>query len=250
MSGVSHTHESATEASRDWYFSPRVRRPSAALAYRRVVGYGLRNQTDGFHHLITRGNNRRPIFRDDDDRTVFLHMLGLTARKHEWSIHAFALMSNHYHLVLRVGSRGLARGVCRLNSGYARWFNAEDDRVNHLFGRRYWNDRIEDERQYFAVVRYVVRNPLRAGIPLPLERQRWTSYPETLGRPVAHPVLARHEVLRHFGEDDLRALTAFERLCVPVDGPGYEPTARPDRPRRSGPRLVATCPVSATGLKP
>jgi REP element-mobilizing transposase RayT len=90
-----------------------------------------------------------------------------TVASWDWAIHAFALMTNHYHLVVRVGACGLARGVCRLNSGYATWFDAQQERVNHLFGRRYWNDRLEDERHYFAAVRYVVRNPLRAGIPVP-----------------------------------------------------------------------------------
>jgi REP-associated tyrosine transposase len=213
------------------------------------MGYGPRDEAPGFHHVISRGNNRRPIFRGDDDRVVFLQMLRLTARKQQWAIHAFALMTNHYHLVVRVDAAGLARGICRLNSGYAAWFNGQEGRLNHLFGRRYWNDRLEDERRYFAAVRYVVRNPLRAGIPLPLERQPWTSYPETLGSPVARPVLARRELLRHLGENDLRALTYFRRLCTADDGPAYVPLARPDRPRLREPRLGATGPVSATASR-
>jgi REP element-mobilizing transposase RayT len=211
------------------------------------MGYGLRDEAAGFHHVISRGNNRRRIFRGEDDRTVFLHLLHRAARKQGWAIHAFALMTNHYHLVLRVGDEGLARGICRLNSGYATWFNGTEERVNHLFGRRYWNDRLEDEHHYSAAVRYVIRNPLRAGIPVPLERQTWTSYPETLGRRVARPVLARGELLRHFGDDDLGALLSFQKLCEPETGPVYVPRARPDRPRLVATGLRGPRPVSATG---
>jgi REP element-mobilizing transposase RayT len=214
------------------------------------MGYGPRDEAAGFHHVIARGNNRRLIFRGEDDRVVFLHMLRLVARKQDWAIHAFALMTNHYHLVVRVGACGLARGICRLNSGYAAWFNAQEERVNHLFGRRYWNDRLEDEQRYFAAVRYVVRNPLRAGIPVPFERQSWTSYPETLGRTVACPVLARSELLRHFGEDDLRALAYYRSLCTAQDGPAYVPVARPDRTGLAATRLQEPWPVSATDSKP
>ena len=71
--------------------------------------------------------------------------------------------------------------MCELNTGYARTFNANHGRVNHLFGKRYWNRRITTDASLWNVVRYIVQNPRRAGGKGSLEGFRWTSYAATIG---------------------------------------------------------------------
>lgn len=173
----------------------------------------LRDQYPGFHHIVTRGNNKRVVFRDQQDRATFLTMLAKVADKHGWRVLAYALMVNHYHLVIEVGDAGMAAGMCQLNTRYARQFNAEAGRINHLFGRRYWNDRLEDDRRFQAAVRYVVQNPRRAGIPGPLSSHTWTSYTATIGAARSPAGVDRERLLTLFGPTRDWALERFVALC-------------------------------------
>lgn len=177
------------------------------------VTYALRNQEPGYHHVGMRGNNRQRIYLNDRDRELFLLMLDLKAARFGWRILAYALMRNHYHLVLAVEGEGLARGMCELNTGYAVTFNAEYGRENHLFGRRYWNDAAASEEHLRGVIRYVLQNPRRAGARGPLESHRWTSYRASIGLDFGLRRFARDELLALFGADPAAATRAFVDFC-------------------------------------
>ena len=173
----------------------------------------LRDESPGYHHVVARGNNKRQIFLDDRDHVVFLMMLERIAAKYGWRILAYCLMDNHYHLVVWVGEQGLSDGMCDLNGGYARTFNAEHGRINHLFGRRFWSDRIKTDASMLNRIRYVVQNPRRAGENGPLEASAWTSYAATIGLALSHIALAREEALGFFGRTPERAVEEFRMFC-------------------------------------
>jgi hypothetical protein len=160
-----------------------------------------------------RGNNKQRIYLRDEDRDLFLLMLDYKAAKFDWHVLAYALMRNHYHLVLRTGDSGLARGMCELNTGYAITFNAQYGRSNHLFGRRYWSDPSTSSEHLQNVMRYVLQNPRRAGAPGPLHAHRWTSYRATIGLEFGLSRFARDEVLALFGPDPASAVAAFSEFC-------------------------------------
>src|SRR5438105_1945277 len=102
--------------------------------------YKLRDQRPGYHHVVTRGNNKQTIYLSDFDRKCFLVILDWVARRYDWDVLTYCLMRNHYHLLVRVRDAGLADGMCELNSIYALFFNGQHGRINHLFGRRYWSE--------------------------------------------------------------------------------------------------------------
>ena len=156
---------------------------------------------------------------NDADRHEFIRILVDVCRKHGWTIYAYCLMRNHYHLVLRVGDRGLARGMCELNTAYALAFNTRHGRINHLFGKRYWNEHIADERRLLNAVRYVVQNPRRAGRAGTLESYRWSSYAATIGLALSFAQLATGEVLELFAPRIERAVVQFAEFCD-ADGQG------------------------------
>ena len=79
----------------------------------------LRDESPGYHHVVTRGNNKRSIYLDDHDREFFCWTVIRIAKKYGWTVLAYCLMDNHYHLLISVGEKGLAGGMCELNSGYA-----------------------------------------------------------------------------------------------------------------------------------
>ncbi len=163
--------------------------------------------------MVTRGNNKRSIYLDDQDREFFCWAVTRIAKKYGWTVLAYCLMDNHYHLLISVGEKGLAGGMCELNSGYASTFNARHGRVNHLFGKRYWNRRIKTDASLWNVVRYIVQNPRAAGAAKTLEGYRWTSYAATIGLALADITLARDEVLRFFGRVEVRAIETFRWFC-------------------------------------
>ena len=145
------------------------------------MGYPRREEVEGaYYHVGTRGNNQRDIYSDDSSRLLFCLMLQLRAREHQWSIQAYCLMNNHYHLVLRLGSGGLSRGMQALNGGYAQTFNAREARRDHLFGRRFWSRELHGPDDVLATCAYVDRNPSRSFDVAP-EDWPWSSYRAAAG---------------------------------------------------------------------
>ncbi|HUK99042.1 MAG TPA: transposase [Gaiellaceae bacterium] len=179
--------------------------------------YKPRDNQPGFHHVVTRGNNKQRIFLNNRDRREFIRILTHVANRHGWTIYAYCLMRNHYHLVLNIDDRGLSRGMCELNSSYALAFNGTHRRINHLFGKRYWSEHLPDDRRLLNVVRYVVQNPRRAGRAGSLESYAWSSYAATIGVALSFAQLATGELLALFADRRERAVARFVEFC---DGGG------------------------------
>jgi putative transposase len=178
------------------------------------VSYQLRDERPGFHHVVTRGNNKRRIYEDDRDRWFFCITVDRLAKKYGWTILAYALMDNHYHLVICVGDRGLSDGMCELNTGYARAYNARHGRINHLFGKRFWSRRIKTDASVLNTVRYVVQNPRRAGGAKPLHAYVWTSYAATIGLAFARIKVDHDALLALFGPTPQLAMDEFRVFCA------------------------------------
>ena len=130
-------------------------------------------------------------------------------------------MTNHYHLVMRIDERGMSRGLCELNSQYALLFNQMHQRVNHLFGKRYWSERIESDERFRRACRYVVRNPVEAGLVDSPGDYVWSSYQATVGIALGHVRVAVDELLAMFGPDRASAIERFRELCETPDPPGH-----------------------------
>jgi REP element-mobilizing transposase RayT len=185
------------------------------------MAYVHRDERAGFHHVVTRGNNKRRIYRDDVDRWFFCTTVERIAKKYGWTILAYCLMDNHYHLVLTVGEQGLARGMCELNTACALNYNARHGRVNHLFGKRYWNRFLKTHATVVNALRYVVQNPRRAGGTRPLEGYVWASYAATIGVAYARIALDRDQVLQFFGTRAERALEEYRAYCAATPFGGH-----------------------------
>jgi REP element-mobilizing transposase RayT len=182
--------------------------------YRRTVGRKHRDEAPGIHHVVTRGNNKQVIYADDYDRTLFCLTVERIARRHQWRVLAYALMRNHYHLLLSIGDRGLQGGMHELNLTHAIQFNVRHSRVDHLFGKRYWNRRSTTDASVRNAARHIVLNPLRAGSPHPLEAEPWTSYAATLGIAFPRIPLAVDELLPFFGTNPVDAGETFRDFCL------------------------------------
>jgi REP element-mobilizing transposase RayT len=159
----------------------------------------LRIQFPGaLYHVTSRGNARQPVYRDDRDRRSFLGLLGEAVERFGWQCHAYCLMENHYHLVIQTPEPNLSRGMRHLNGVYSQRFNHRHERVGHLFQGRFHAVLVEREAHLFELARYVVLNPVRAGlVPDPTDYP-WSSLRATLGLTRAPSWLQVEPLLRHF----------------------------------------------------
>jgi putative transposase len=136
---------------------------------------------------MSRGNGKMAIYCDDIDRCRFLAVLERMVEQYSVECHAYCLMSNHYHLVLRTLEANLSRAIQYLNGVYAQWWNRRHTRVGHVLQGRFKAQLIERDGYFLEVCRYVVLNPVRAGLVSNVLDWPWTSYAATAGvgpRPV------------------------------------------------------------------
>ena len=98
----------------------------------------IRIDYDGaFYHVIARGNRRELIFHDEEDRRTFLRTFGEACGMTGWRVHAWVLMSNHYHLLIETPSANLVNGMSWVQNAYTRRFNTRHRMWGRLFGDRY-----------------------------------------------------------------------------------------------------------------
>lgn len=128
----------------------------------------------GVFHIVTRGAGDIAVYRDDPDRLRFLSLLHSVADRFAWRMDAFCLMTTHYHLVAWAGREALSAGLHRLNGLYASGYNRRHGRRGHLFGDRFWAASIESDRRLLAACRYVMLNPVRAGLCAAADDWRWS----------------------------------------------------------------------------
>jgi REP element-mobilizing transposase RayT len=128
---------------------------------------------EGVFHVVTRGVAEVRIYGDDADRLAFLALLANVTNSFAWEVEAFCLMSTHYHLVVGARRGHLSDGLHRLNGLHAQAFNRRYARRGHLFGDRFWADSIETDERLEATVRYVLLNPVRAGLCADPRAFRW-----------------------------------------------------------------------------
>ncbi len=131
---------------------------------------------DAFYHVLSRGNERKEIFRDEKDYLRFLDRLGKMVERFKLEVHAYVLMKNHFHLLVHTKEANLSRAMQWLSVSYSVWFNRRHQRSGHLFQGRFKSFLIEDDRYLTAMCLYIHGNPLRSGIVKRLSDYRWSSY--------------------------------------------------------------------------
>ena len=170
----------------------------------------LRPQIPGAsHHVTARGVDGCTIYRDARDRVAFLERLEDVVARFGWRLLAYCLMTNHYHLVVRTPWPTLSRGVQRLNGMHAQRFNTRHRRTGHLFGARFHSPRLETDAHLLLACRYVVRNPVGAGLCAATADWRWSSFRATAGEAPAPAFLAIADLLPHLGPTEEAARAAY-----------------------------------------
>ncbi|MEI6846071.1 MAG: transposase [Candidatus Firestonebacteria bacterium] len=138
-------------------------------------------ETGSPHHICQRGNNRQVIFKDDLDRRQYLQILEKSSHKYGLKILAYCLMNNHVHLVVIPEEIDtLLQTFRKLNTAYSYYFNKKYFQDGHLWKERYFSA-VLDSRYLVSAVRYIERNPVRAGIVKEIEAWIWSTAKHHLG---------------------------------------------------------------------
>lgn len=166
-------------------------------------------ERDGIYNVGSRGNNKETMFRDATDWMEFLRLLAKVATRHCWEGWAYCLMGNHFHLVVQLPHLGLSEGMQLLNSGYAVRANSRYRRTGHLVRNRFYSQQVESEAHLLELCRYVVLNPVRAGLCRSPAEWPWSSYRATAGLEPEHPFLSTNGILSLFAEDRLEAQRSY-----------------------------------------
>ena len=157
------------------------------------------------YHLTSRGDRREPIYLADEDREDWLTLLAQVCERFNWLVHAYCQMTNHYHLLVETVDGNLARGMRRLNGEYTQRFNRRHGVVGHLFQGRYKALLVQNEAYFLELSRYVVLNPLRAGMADSLNVWPWSRYPCMMGQQACPVWLDSDWLLSQFGKNRTQA---------------------------------------------
>jgi len=150
----------------------------------------------------------------DEDRLRFLENLGDVGERFNWTTHAHCQMTNHYHLVVETPDANLSKGMRQLNGVYTQEFNRTHNRVGHVLQGRYQGILVEKEDYLLELARYVVLNPVRAGMVDSPGQWRWSGYRAMVGEEAAPEWLETHCILAAFGSDESEAITRYARFVA------------------------------------
>ena len=161
------------------------------------------------YHITSRGNGRNLIYFQDDDFELFLQILANVYGRYNWVVHAYCLISNHYHLLVETPDANLSQGMRQLNGVFTQSMNRKHHRVGHLFQGRYKAILVDKSTYLLELCRYIVLNPMRANMASSPEEWPWFSWNCMLGN-VESPVwLSTDTLLVQFAKDRQDAIQSY-----------------------------------------
>ena len=164
------------------------------------------------YHVTSRGNAQDDIYLTDADRNTFLDLLKNTNLRYCWYCHAYCLLDNHYHLLIETNSPTLSKGMKYLNGTYTQTFNRAHNRVGHVFHGRFKGILVQKENYLMELSRYIVLNPVRAGMVRSAKDWPWSSYRATAGMSHAHECLTTDWILASFSKQRKRAAQRYREF--------------------------------------
>ncbi len=166
------------------------------------------------YHVIARGNGKADIFLDDEDRFKLLDTLDNCANTFNFICHGYCIMGNHYHLLIETPDANLSAGIQWINSVYAQYFNKKNDRVGHVFQGRFKAIIVQRDTYLLELCRYIVLNPVRAGIVNNPAKYKWSSYRHMIGSAVTRQFLTTEWVLAQFGSNTSFARNSYTKFVM------------------------------------
>jgi REP element-mobilizing transposase RayT len=171
----------------------------------------------GFYHVTANAVDGMPLFRTEEDRLVYLGLFADQARRSEWAVLGYSLMTTHFHGLMRLEKATLSSGFQRMQSIYARGYNKRHDRRGVVWQRRFHGVILESERHLFEAIRYVALNAPRAGMCQRAEDYRWCSYGSAIGAYSPDPLVDERLLLSFFGRTSASARRQLREYVEEAD---------------------------------
>ena len=167
---------------------------------------------------MIRGNERRNIFRDDEDRYRLMDTLYEKKQGDKFYLHAFCLMDNHIHLLISEGIEDIALVMKRITVSYVHYFNKKYNRIGHLFQDRFRSEAIEEDRYILSLTRYIHQNPVKANLVKTASEYSWSSYNSYPGKNYFSKMLDTDTILGIFSTDKEIAQKLFinDMITLPL----------------------------------
>jgi len=170
--------------------------------------------SNALYHVLARGNRRESIYLGEADFADFLSLLAEVSVRFNWLVHAYCLMTNHYHVLVETPDANLSRGMRHLNGVYTQRFNHRHKRVGHVFQGRFKALLVQKEAYLLELSRYIVLNPVRARMVPSVEAWKWSSYRFTAGKASAPSWLETDWLLAQFSAHRTEALAAYQHFVA------------------------------------
>jgi REP element-mobilizing transposase RayT len=169
---------------------------------------------NGLYHVFSRGNFKQPIFLDDDHYRRFVAATTKVAERYGWLVLDWCLLTNHYHLFIRLQDDGLSAGMRELNGGFSRWSNRQTGRTwsGHLVKNRFGSVDVIREGHLLELVTYIPLNPVRAGLVEEPQDWPWSGFRATVGLEHPFPFHRPSDLLRLLGSTRAGALRRYDLL--------------------------------------
>jgi len=180
---------------------------------------------NAFYHVTSRGNQRDKIFYDAADRERFLEILSRTKERYGFLLHAYALMDNHYHLLIETPKANLSQIMQNINTSYTVYVNRKYQRSGHLLQGRFKGIIVDKDRYLIALSRYIHLNPVRAKLVKRPADYPWTSYKAFLDQKAEDSLVDTGDTLSYFSKHRKRAVRAYREFVEAAGGKEENPFA-------------------------
>jgi len=153
------------------------------------------------YHIVSRGNNRRRIFRAPKDYKRFLRILEQVKKELPFYLYSYNLLPNHYHLEIETENIPISKIMHRINFLYVNYFHQRYKTSGHLFQDRFYSSIINKERYFWECSRYIDLNAVRAGLVKKPEDYPWSSYLAYCQKDYKGKLIDQDRFLKYYGEN-------------------------------------------------
>lgn len=167
---------------------------------------------NALYHVMSRGNGGENIFIEEADKHAFLELFEELLICYDFICYAYCLMNNHYHLLIETPKANLSQVMRGLNGRYTKYFNKTFHRMGHIFQGRYKSIIVQKDSYLLELSRYIVLNPVRAGLIQNPEDYIWSSYCATIGQCECPKWLAADNLLAEFHNQRIEAMRLYQKF--------------------------------------